>query len=158
MFSWIRPYQPSCTGYRTPKLTRRSVLAPSEIKMPNACNFKKHTTRPIRAWADTQKVELNHWHVNPIWSPSPEPSEVIHAKLAWDQRSTNWANPALQHGRTFLQRKEESKKKGCECFVGMFFTTKKMEDDLHNFFMFRFLSVKQILCDSGCFFRRAEEN
>lgn len=64
---------------------------------------KKH--RALNA----RKVELNHWDVNPpwIWSPSPEPSEFIHAKYfvpgvrielttfgLWDQRSTNWANPA----------------------------------------------------------------
>jgi hypothetical protein len=55
---------------------------------------------------NAQKVDSNHWDVNPpwIWSPSPEPSEFIHAKLSggrielptfglWDQRSTDWANP-----------------------------------------------------------------
>ena len=37
-----------------------------------------------------QKVESNHWDVNPrwIWSPSPEPSEFIHAKCrVWGSNS-----------------------------------------------------------------------
>ena len=59
---------------------------------------------------NARKVESNHWDVGPpwIWNPSPKPSEFIRAKVPgvrielttfglWDQRSTNWANPAC-HG------------------------------------------------------------
>ena len=39
---------------------------------------------PLKKKINAQKVESNHWDVNPpwIWSPSPEPSEFIHGKCA----------------------------------------------------------------------------
>ena len=52
------------------------------------CWFYK--LKPKKKKIVARKVESNHWDVNPpwIWSPSPEPSEFIHAKCrVWGSNS-----------------------------------------------------------------------
>ena len=140
--------------------------------------------------SDARKVESNHWDVSPswIWNPSPKPLEFIRAKVPgvrielttfglWDQRSTNWANPAFQ--RFFEKRELRASKtsflrlhvppKRFQTFEVLFRVLKSNDDPVKTFFFCRFKSANASL-NLGtsaifemyffmfCFFTRRSDN
>ena len=67
-------------NFRKEKVKPDAGLEPATSRL-RACHSTDWVNRATQT-KNAQKVESNHWDVNPpwIWNPSPEPSEFIHAK------------------------------------------------------------------------------